>query len=92
MIRIVAAFAAAGLASAAMAQMAPEAAAAPMAASAAEAPMAASSPAALPHCSATVRDSCVQDERFASHSSMPGMHDNNAMHYKNSEMTRPRRR
>lgn len=87
MIRIVAAFVSAGLASAAAAQMAPEPAPAMQ-----TAPMAAAAPAALPHCSATVRDSCVQDERFASHSSMPGLHDNNAMHYKTSKMTRPRRR
>ena len=84
MIRIFVALTAAGLATAATAQMAPDPAAPAM-----EAP-AASVPAALPHCSATVRDRCVQDERFASHSSMPGMHDNNAMHYKTGKMKRTR--
>ena len=34
---------------------------------------------ALPRCSATVRDSCVQDERYASRKSTPGMRDNNAL-------------
>lgn len=36
---------------------------------------------AVPRCSATVRDGCVQDERYASQSAMPSKGvDNNAMH------------
>jgi hypothetical protein len=37
----------------------------------------------LPRCSASVRDRCVQDERFASDVDRPGSRDNNARHYRN---------
>lgn len=47
------------------------------------APAAVAEPAApLPRCSATVRDRCLQDERFARDAPNPnGSRDNNAMHY-----------
>ena len=42
-------------------------------------------PAPLPRCSATVRDRCLQDERFARDVARPGgSRDNNAINYPTS--------
>ncbi len=44
---------------------------------------------ALPRCSASVRDRCLQDERFARDTPNPGgSRDNNAMHYANEPAAR----
>jgi hypothetical protein len=90
MLKLLTAVAAGALASAALAQSAPEPAVTP--APVAE-PMTPAAPAAsgagattdLPRCSAQLRDRCRQDERFASDVWRPGRsRDNNAMHYPSS--------
>ena len=67
---------------------------APVAAAPTEATSGAGTAAALPRCSAEIRDRCLQDERFASDVARPGgSRDNNAMHYRTStdaERGRPR--
>ena len=61
----------------------PVAPAAPAAVAEPASPATAAAPAqSLPRCSATVRDRCLQDERFARDVPNPnGSRDNNALHY-----------